>query len=125
MPITVTVTTNITCYEIHSPWSLQEFYEVVDQGYQQTINIMPLFIIYDLRRSHEFPRNFLSAMQYMEQYKQNNAVLRLVVEAPLVATVLYKILKKVRPALTENFVFVHTLDEAYGIISGYAIEPYE
>lgn len=88
-------------------------YQAVDDGAKLSAPISGKFyIIFDIRESAGFPKDFLSTLSYLSKNKQANVGLRAVVGTNVMFRAIYRIVQSIRPNLTENFVLCPDMDDA-------------
>ncbi len=103
----------ILVFRLISPWTMQQMYQAVADGEIMSENLADEFyIVFDIRESKGFPKDFLSSLSYLTQHKQENVARRVVVGTNIIFRATYQIVRQLAPHLAENFAFLNTMDEA-------------
>jgi hypothetical protein len=106
----------IFIFEIVAPWSIDDVLQALQDTATFEEDEHPTSIIYDVRHGRTIPRSFLSVVRALQSNKSNRVRVRALVGANYTWHVLYKLIDRAFPTLTERFIFRDTIDEAVDFI---------
>ncbi|QPC82606.1 hypothetical protein G4Y79_23440 [Phototrophicus methaneseepsis] len=108
------VENRIYTFVVVAPWSLEDIISALEGTEHETMR--PNAIVYNVTQGKTIPRSFLSIIRVLQQHKGNDVGIRALVGANHVWRMLYKVVDRAFPALTEGFIFADTVEEALDYI---------
>lgn len=107
---------HILRYEVISPWTMEEFYDAIKEGYAMSAHLERLSIIFDVTRGTSIPVGFFSARDYMNRMKQSNVDVRVLVGGNALINSIIKVFSIATPQLIDGLKTARTLPAAIAMI---------